>query len=136
MGAQFLDPDSRALRLRISETWTADEMASFLADLSHLYDIRRFLDMPPEQRTELSLGGGWSTWWVDSGLWPPLSERLLGPPLALKRIRHGSPGFVDVAGIGKAMEQLRLFLEFMFQRPEMKRRRKLEDQALAQDIIA
>jgi hypothetical protein len=115
-------------------------MASLLADLSHLYDIRRFLDMPPELRAELRAelryGGGWPPWWPDSIQRFSVAEALDGPPLALIRLRHGSPGFVDLAGIGKAMEQLRLLVEFLVQRKDMKSRRALENQSLAEDIIA
>jgi hypothetical protein len=45
----------------------------------------------------------------------------------VKRISYGSQGSIDLVGLGKVIEQLRLFLQFLIERSERRNSIKIED---------
>jgi hypothetical protein len=127
-------PDSGFIRIEIQGEWAAHEMSALLADISRLYDIRRDLDLRPTKADEPGLPLPWARIWP-SDIQPP-SPRLPGPPLAVLRIDDASPGRVDLAGLGKALEQVRLFLEHLIDLIVQRKRRQLEVEGLDQDVVA
>jgi hypothetical protein len=117
-------------------------MAVLLSDLALLYDIRAGLTIGDRRfRKELH-------WWVRESRydprrrppwgepwpWPPFRPH--AEPLQIERIQYASPGLVDVAGIGKVVEQLRLFLEKLIDLKAKRKREDLENEALEEDIKA
>ena len=68
----------------------------------------------------------------------PLSRRwLLTRPdeqLTVLRVQYGSPGFVDLLGVGKIVEQLRLFVEKLIDLRATRLRGGLENEAMRQEI--
>jgi hypothetical protein len=91
------------MRLQIGGRWTAEDMAILLRDCSSLYDIRLALSFEPRLlRYRYSFGPEpWREW---------LSEAP-GAPLEVRRIEYASPGYIDLRGVGDAIEQLRILIE-------------------------
>ena len=56
--------------------------------------------------------------------------------LEIKRTQYGSPGFVDLAGIGKVVEQLRMFLTDIMDRYLHREDREIARESAAQDVLA
>ncbi len=106
-----------------------------MADVSRLYDIRRGLDLPPMERREAVFDLRFGGWWAPLDLQPP-SPFLPGFALAVVRVKYESPGFVDVAGVGKAIEQFRLFAQYLIDLVVNRSLRKLEADDVEQDVIA
>jgi hypothetical protein len=127
--------DTEFLRVEIEGAWAAYEISSLLSDLSRFYDIPRARDLPP---TEAREGG---MWWSElsrvsaSDISPP-PPGLPGMTLVVVRIDYASPGFIDVAGVGKAVEQVRLFLQYLIDLAVNRSLRQLEVESREQDIIA
>lgn len=139
------DRDWQGFRIEIAGKWGAAEMARFLSDLAFLYNVRRALDGGEESRPGLLKE---FLWWVRRGRYEGLPRRLDLPwrlpwgwelreeGLELVRIQHGSPGFVDLAGVGKVVEQLRLFVEKLIDLKAQRRREELENEKLREEIRA
>jgi hypothetical protein len=127
-------PDSGFIRIEIEGEWAAHEISALLGDISRLYDIRRALDLPAMKLREpgvlLPCARNWP-----SDIQSPAAE-LPGPPLAVVRINDASPGRVDLAGLGKALEQVRLFLKYLIDLSIQRRWWQLEVEDLGQDVIA
>jgi hypothetical protein len=56
--------------------------------------------------------------------------------LTVLRLQYGSPGFVDLLGVGKVVEQVRLFVEKLIDLRVTKRGRFLENEARVLDLRA
>jgi hypothetical protein len=127
-------PDSGFIRIEIEGEWAAHEMSALLGDISRLYDIRRALDLPAMKLREPGVLLSCARIWP-SEIQPPAAE-LPGPPLAVVRINDASPGRVDLAGLGKALEQVRLFLKYLIDLSIQRRWWQLEVEDLGKDVIA
>ncbi|MCE8420154.1 hypothetical protein LZ190_15840 [Rhodovulum sulfidophilum] len=53
-------------------------------------------------------------------------EDHLPPQLQIKRMSYASPGCIDFVGLGKALEQIRLFLEFLIEHCASRNDRELD----------
>lgn len=111
------------LRLEIAGSWAVVDMAQFLATLERFYDIP----------ARAHAGAELPSYPQSVVLSDPM--RYMGDPwllgeewrLRLLRIRHESPGFVDLIGIGKVVKELRLFTEKLIDLKQERRRQGLED---------
>jgi len=56
--------------------------------------------------------------------------------LQVRKINYGSPGFADLAGVGKVMEQLRIFVTDITDRFLHKDDRAIARESAAQDLLA
>jgi hypothetical protein len=56
--------------------------------------------------------------------------------LEIKRTQYGSPGFVDLAGIGKVVEQVRMFMTDIMDRYLHREDREIARESAAQDVLA
>src|SRR5947209_1687083 len=96
-------PDS-VIRILIDGYWEAGTLGGFLEDLSDLYEIRGAVDVAPE-RLEYWYGSRFPRrgqfWWSRER--PSFWRDVPFPRLGVARIQHGSPGFVDLVGIGKVV---------------------------------
>lgn len=122
--------DFEALRFEIGGSWSVMEMAQLLGTVDRLYEVparthwEGELKPPPEGLMYLDRLGYMS------------DPRFLDDELRLRllRIRHESPGFVDIAGIGKVIEQVRLFAEKLIDLRKQREREGLENEYLAAQI--
>ena len=122
--------DFEGLRFEIGGSWSVIELAQLLGSVDRLYEV-------PAR----AYGEGELEPWPE-GL--RYIDRLgyMGDPvfihdelrLRLLRIRHESPGFVDITGIGKAIEQVRLFAEKLIDLRKQREREGLENEYLAAQI--
>lgn len=111
----------RVLRLQVEGTWTPGEMGQLLTHLHDLYDLRLLFE-PHERRDGREL---WWTWWEVYFYRIPFFHRqvtknilltLLGEKtpfspirgmilpkhqLSLAYVKYGSPGSIDVLGLGQ-----------------------------------
>jgi|HubBroStandDraft_4_1064222.scaffolds.fasta_scaffold10149_3 hypothetical protein len=120
-------PDFLALRVEIAGTWSALDMATMLGDFARLYWIRTALDVEPRAlRYRRRFLGPFDPWWLEQTRgWLP---REGAGALDVLRIRHESPGFVDLAGIGKVVEQLRLFVQYLIDLPGERETKRIENE--------
>jgi hypothetical protein len=109
-------------------------MSALLGDISRLYDIRRALDLPAMKLREPSVLVPYERI-RPCDIQPPAGG-LPGPALAVVRINDASPGRVDLVGVGKALEQVRLFLQYLIDLTIQRRWWRLEVEDLRQDVIA
>jgi hypothetical protein len=127
------------LRIEIGERWSAREMSGLLADISAVYEVRLSLDY---DNLALEMRRTWFNQEAPSGAVPFAVDLAWMPPLVgedplrVQAIEYGSPGFVDLVGIGKVVEQVRLFVEKLIDLSETRRRSRLENASLAQDVSA
>jgi hypothetical protein len=119
-----------ALRLDLDGDWTVAQMAHLLASVDRLYEI------PVRAYGDGELGSlGGTLRYVDA-------FNMSGEPLFIReelrlrllRVRHESPGFVDLLGLGKVLEQVRLFTEKLIDLREQRRRESLEREYLEAQI--
>jgi hypothetical protein len=94
------------MRLRIRGRWPAEDMAILLHDCSSLYNIRLALSFEPRL---LRYGYGFGPWGPEP--WQEWLRESPGAPLEVRRIEYASPGFIDLRGVGDAIEQLRILVE-------------------------
>lgn len=126
--------DYQAVRIQLDLAWSADDLAELLADLAGLYEMRVRLEWDPEsleywsarllRGPSSSRAAPWrnrddSTWRLDIG-----------------RVHYGSPGFVDLVGVGKVVEQIRLFVEKLIDLRAARLRQGLENEKLKAEIEA
>jgi hypothetical protein len=110
-----------------------------------LYEIRFGIEMAADRDFPPWLRYGWPwpsgmrqrlgvwQWSAYPGQWP---REAFESQFEVLRIRYESPGFVDLAGVGKVVEQVRLFLEKLIDLKATRRREALEGQMLEEDIVA
>ena len=127
-------PDTGFLRIEIQGEWAAHQISALLGDISRLYDIRRALDLPAMKLREPGVLVRYERI-RPCDIQPPAGG-LPGPALAVVRINDASPGRVDLAGVGKALEQVRLFLQCLIDLTIQRRWWRLEVEDLRQDVIA
>lgn len=56
--------------------------------------------------------------------------------LVVHRLQFASPGFVDIAGVGKVVEQIRIFLTEIYDRASSREDRKIAREIAEQELIA
>ena len=56
--------------------------------------------------------------------------------LAIHRLEFASPGFVDIAGLGKIVEQIRIFLTDIYDRHTSREDRKITREIAEQELVA
>lgn len=103
------------LRLCIDGAWTASEFGALFVDLQEVGEFGRGGGV-------LNVGGRIAT--VQGR---PVTAGGGDHILRVKRISYGSPGSIDLVGLGKVIEQLRLFLQFLIERSERRNSIKIED---------
>ena len=126
--------EDEAIRIEIEGEWSVYELGVFLGDLALLFVIRFALDLGrrgvSDFLSSLRRPDRYDPW--------PFSRRwsLTRPDeqLTVLRVQYGSPGFVDLLGIGKIVEQLRLFVEKLIDLRATRLRRGLENEAMRQEI--
>jgi hypothetical protein len=127
---------ARFLRVDIAAQWTAAEFAESLYDLSRLHDFslafweRRDPDLV---RQLLGRQPTFTTWEFSWNLrrYPVGAPLLRGPldreaQLEVVRLDYSSPGFADLAGVGKTVEQIRLFLQYLIDLAVWRKQRRAE----------
>jgi len=146
------------LRIEIEGAWECSEFAELFSSLSRLYwvqvelagryfstaasDPHRHLNWERMTGHRRSLAG------QEGPIYPSLQEGLFPKStfqssvtilsqdglvsfqaeLAVLAIEYGSPGFADLAGLGKAMEEIRKFLEVLIKRRDDARLRAAQDE--------
>ncbi len=70
------------------------------------------------------------------GAWPRFCCHTRELGLDVLRIQYGLPGFIDLVGVGKVVEHVRLFIENLIDLRARRQRERLENEGLAQDIGA
>ena len=90
------------LSLELKQHWGARELSSFLEDVYSFYalSLNLIAGRPPNS--------GWSKGATFPSPWDSVPDGY--PSLMIARIHINSPGSLDLVGLGKAMEQIRLFL--------------------------
>ncbi len=122
------------LHIEIDGRWSAEDMAAFLHDLGALYDVGRALDVEPNVLRYIHRYGpphpwGPEPWWR----WMPGPP---GPGLEIRRIKYGSPGYIDLSGLGEAVNQIGELLKSLIALNEMRREARLKNDGLEQDVHA
>ncbi len=140
-----MDQSVATIRLEIDGRWSANQMAKSLQHIEELYNLRLMLEImkddlrnwdesyieaihfPPFRhrisrlmRRDEFTGSGFSPFKdVCSGSmldFTSMSKLILPEEqLAIMKIKYGSPGFEDLAGIGKIIEQLLNFLRWVIE---------------------
>lgn len=64
-----------------------------------------------------------------------LRTSMNGAPTHVARIAFASPGVIDVAGVGKVVEQIRLFIKDIYDRAAQKRDQDIALQISAQELL-
>jgi hypothetical protein len=120
------------LRLQIRGRWPAEDMAILLHDVSGLYNIRLALSFEPRL---LRYGYRYRPWGPEP--WRELLSEPLGAPLEVRRVSYASPGFIDLSGVGEAVEQVRILIDNLIVNFKQTRRRaKLENDKREADVQA
>jgi hypothetical protein len=159
LGESAMDESRRVIRFKVDGRWTASEFAELFKSLSDLYslgfllevvaqevrDLERFYDevtgRPARFRKTRMRRRSWPLVGIPNP--PSLDEILFGDlstllhpdeQLAVYRLRYGSPGFGDFAGIGEAVGHVKDFTLKLIERHDSKRHRQLQDEDLAADI--
>jgi hypothetical protein len=146
------------LRVSIDERWTASEFAELMSQLQFVADaalfsevkldgqsstyfpfrrIRRrmayydpFLDVEDELRQDAYFRRV-ETQEILKAYSPRISNEL-----KIKRIEYGSPGFADLTGIGKVVEQVRIFTTAIIDRYLHREDREIVRESAAQDLLS
>jgi hypothetical protein len=145
--------DDECIRIKIAKDWTASSLSEFLSDLQFLYGLDLSLEAahfyypfqtfgyryrPPGYETypsaiELAL----ESHYVRLNLQTRIKEKLANDSeLKLARIEHASPGFMDIAGMGKIVEQIRIFITDIIDRRLHQEDVKIAREAARQDMLA
>lgn len=145
---------SNILRITIAKEWRASEFGELLFQLQFLADVAGFSDVKidgqspvyfPFQRRRALYGRLYDAedeLRGDVYLRRVQAEdvlRFYGPhisELKIQRLEFASPGFADLAGLGKVVEQLRIFVTDIFDRHLHKEERAIARKSAAQDLLA
>jgi hypothetical protein len=149
--------DETILRVEIAGAWSAQDFTRFFAELQFLYEVAQFSQIDLDGQRSRPL------FWLRRGrvaldylyrdpeygliaesqlIRRALSDEIIGltgeepEVLAVKQIRYASPGLSDLAGIGKAMAELRKFVFGITDRFIAKEDRRLDRDEKRQDILA
>ncbi|MBT8477047.1 MAG: hypothetical protein KJO78_16415 [Alphaproteobacteria bacterium] len=102
-------------RLKIDGVWTAAEFGRLFQSIDELSEWLG---------DSVLLDSSGSVLQDENG--NPLLDSSGYSSFEVKRVVFGSPGFADLAGIGKLVEQVRLFLQFLIERCDRRNDRVLD----------
>ena len=149
------------IKIRIDGDWSATEFAEFFTQMAFLYKAAAFGGIRIDGQTAVPLMSSRRYFrrrresfynpfdpleWdlqdeADEGR--KNIERMLDAyahmsdvPLTVVRIKYGSPGFVDLAGLGRALREVRIFLLGITNLWLHKRDREIARASASQDVIA
>lgn len=123
--------DSDVLRVDLGGQWLVDEFAAMLSDFQRLYEIRAALDSDVASR--LRWGVLQRDRRTDVPPWLAIGVPLVTYSpwrLTLSQVEYASPGFVDLLGAGKIIEQIRIFAQYLLDRPDERKRAALERETM------
>lgn len=102
------------LKINIDGIWTVEELNILLHDLNDLYSFRIKLELlmsDYKSAEEVHITNLEAKFRLNYGvLFRTESKLLIGEKLRINKIEYGSNGFVDLIGLGKVVEQLRILL--------------------------
>jgi len=146
------------LRIRIARKWTADEFAELFSQVQFLADVALFSQLKIDGQTPIrflwrrrSPRRQYFDSFVDAeeelkddyylrraDVREVLREYTpnIRNDLEIRRLQFASPGLADLAGVGKVVEQVRIFLTDIMDRYLHSKDRELARQAAAQEILA
>lgn len=146
------------VRINIAKRWSATEFAELMSQMQFLADAALFADVKfdgqsplyfPFRRLRRRTAYFDPYLDVEDELKEEANLRRLAvqsvlrdyvPPipndLQVRKINYGSPGFADLAGVGKVMEQLRIFVTDITDRFLHKDDRAIARESAAQDLLA
>ena len=148
---------SNVIRINIAHEWSASEFSELMSQLQFLADVALFAQVKIDGQSSIYFPFRRSprlTYY--DPLFDPEDElkqdvylrrlevhsllRDYGPgtpnELQIHRLEYASPGFADLAGLGKVMEQLRIFLTDITDRYLHKKDREIAREFAAQDLLA
>jgi hypothetical protein len=122
-----LDQETKLLRLEIDGRWGAAEFGGMLSSIADLYNLRLYMELRagfmtrsgPRHPQFLATERDLQSWSV-----------LVGPRerLIVRRLRFESPGITDLIGIGKIVESIRKFIQFLIERNDNALGRELDEE--------
>jgi hypothetical protein len=140
------------LRIKIAEKWNVGEFEELMSCLEFLRNVAVLSDSGEEIMEAIlalleQLEGNFDT---EDGprldfagsrffrahlhvIFSAMKDR---PELMVHRLQFASPGFADLAGFGKIVEQIRIFLTDIYDRIEGKEDKKIARQMAEQDLLA
>jgi hypothetical protein len=146
------------LRILIGNKWTASEFARLFSDVQFLADVAAFSDVKMDGQTPMSI---FTRRWqrrrgyfdvfgdvrdelrdnlylrradVQEFLWTQPAK--FPSVLEVRRLEFASPGFADLAGFGKIVEQVRIFLTDILDRYLHREDRRIARDLAAQEVLA
>jgi hypothetical protein len=151
-------PDA-ILRFYIDSQWNVSDFSEFFEEVQFLYEIAHFGTLRIDGQTSIPFLPlrrhryqtlSWDDILdYDSNLGKPVEEDLIArlearrfvryfqpfPQLSVRAISYASPGFTDLVGAGKVLEQIRLFATDIMDRWIHKEDRRLDREAKAQEVF-
>jgi len=152
-------PRDQVLRIEIAGQWTASEFSELMSQLEFLYNVAQFSELEFDRRFTWTYLfrrlRGQSLYPFDPYLSAQFDlyeesqlvrfdiQRIVrGLPgrelheLTVIRILYASPGFVDLTGLGKEIEQIRLFVMDVIDRYLHREDRRIAQDGATQDVLA
>lgn len=141
------------LRLKIAESWSVLEFEELMSSLQFLRNIILVSDLGEAgldpivsllvdraQRTADIEPDSWfdyvATQFFRAQLQMVSTFAEENYSLAIHRLEFASPGFVDIAGLGKIVEQIRIFLTDIYDRHTSREDRKITREIAEQELVA
>jgi hypothetical protein len=137
--------ESNIIRINFAEQWSAADFSELLSQLQFLADAALFSEATIDLRSSLyfplrqyrrrrlfyDLFSGDQNLQEDAYLRRLEVQDVLrryasghGNELQVKRLQYSSPGLADLAGLGKVVEQVRIFIQYIIDLPDKKKHRK------------
>lgn len=141
------------LRVHLAGGWYLEGLVEVFEIVQELHAVRFCVEFPTEQSERLLaqiirgtfrsfIGNPESDWsyWRDDRLYLPLRPWEMVHRndifLRVERISYSSPGFADLVGIGKIVEEIRLFLSERLRLRDERQLRRLNEREKLLDIKA
>lgn len=146
---------SKKLHIKIDGTWTATDLSSFVTHLNRLYqyhmiidmayrdyrDLEEYFDFPRPSRLRREFG-----YFRHAGFGPDVVEMILEEKeqletmltpkemLHVDRIAYASPGSIDLTGVGKAVDALARFVQFLIEYCGNSKMREIERDLKSEEL--
>jgi hypothetical protein len=141
------------IRIKIAETWTVHEFEELMSSLQFLRNIALLSELEQsgvdavlsvlEQREQntANLEQDLTLSYVGAHFFRLQLQMIFASAedqyaLELHRLQFASPGFVDVAGLGKVVEQIRIFATDIYDRYANREDRKIARKIAEQELLA
>lgn len=115
------------IRLLLDGRWNARDMSLALLEVENYFSFKLTGDVnTPNSFPEMDIEPTANGFTIHGMIYPKSNVEIV-------QIRYGSPGFCDLAGLGKIVEELRIFIQFII---DHKTNRHLRDLELEERRVA